>query len=320
MNIMDKLNNLLPLRSDIIKIILEKNFSIHDIIISKCIDGDLNSMIYYCKKGKIEINTFAVGLYKNSSITRNCFHYAIRYNHIHILKYICENIKDLLSNQIFYLDELKYAVELGHLDVVKYLCERTNSSTGEVLMSKFDYRRLYILAKINDRQNIADYLLSVVGEISYHRSGCDNDYITEQIAINNNFRAIEFFRMIGTPPKVFNLAAIRAARLGNLEMVKYLYNYEDIWNIDKGCGALCDAAICGQFEVIKYLHKLGVDLTCRNNFVSRYSLNKDIRKYIRDNGGFKVKAPTYTFKKLYGYVEHEKYYENIECTELIDTL
>lgn len=227
-----------------------------------CVDYYYKLMMKSFGDGRLDIIKY---LYESMDLDHETYDIimcsAASNGHIDIIKYLHQN------NIFVQLDNsMTCACSSGHIDIVKYLYECGAS-----------HRQVLYYAAYHGHLNVVQYLC----ENGYDMNSDPSDYIA--IACHNkDFDMVKY--MVGYGAKITEFAVTEAIRIGDVQIVKYLYeNADDFNKFSKR--PLYLAAGNNKVDVIKYQHNIGIDIyyddilrdAC---FFGSY----DVVKYLCENG------------------------------------
>ena len=151
---------------------------------------------------------------------------------------------------------MSYAIEGGHLDVVKYLLpqDKTVTSTTRLGTPRWHHNlRLYSQAALEqERWDILRYIAD---------SGVSFAHTVKHAAATQNETAMFHLRAAGAEVMHFNLVMTEAARMGQLDEVKFLHTQ----GADDLKDAMTVAAGAGELAVVQYLHAQGAGVNALNS-------------------------------------------------------
>ena len=154
---------------------------------------------------------------------------------------------------------MSYAIEGGHLDVVKYLLpqDKTATSTTRLGTPRWHHNlRLYSQAALEqERWDILRYIAGSGVSFAYFA------HTVKHAAATQNETAMFHLRAAGAEVMHFNLVMTEAARMGQLDEVKFLHTQ----GADDLKDAMTVAAGAGELAVVQYLHAQGAGVNALNS-------------------------------------------------------
>ena len=158
---------------------------------------------------------------------------------------------------------MSYAIEGGHLDVVKYLLpqDKTVTSTTRLGTPRWHHNlRLYSQAALEqERWDILRYIADSGVSFAYFA------HTVKHAAATQNETAMFHLRAAGAEVMHFNLVMTEAARMGQLDEVKFLHTQ----GADDLKDAMTVAAGAGELAVVQYLHAQGAGVNALNSALLR---------------------------------------------------
>lgn len=206
-------------------------------------------------------------LCKNNCLFNNeALNSAARNGHLSVVLWLHGEGSDIGS------ETMEEAAEGGHINIVKWLCRnacRTNSSVFDLAAFSGNMELLEYLLQIQcPKSSAAIGYAAKAGNIEVmkwlHQNGFQIDGLTVHIACEGN--SIDAFKLLFRfgCPNTDKYAICRAAKRGNLGIMKLLRKNGFEWLSNIRSSEYSDAAYSGNVETLQWLKENGCPIVARN--------------------------------------------------------